>query len=272
MVIVFLLAFLASRPLLADSNCLTDPQTIGAPCYTSASIANSASNMAGSYAPNSFVTIYGTNLSYVTRAIGPGDINAGQLPWALTGTEVTVLVGGISAYMYYVSPGQVNVLVPSLLAPGPVTIELENRSLYGPAVQITLAAAAPALFQSDASTVIATHGNGPVVTADSPAVPGEVVVLYATGLGETAPEAICGFLPEMASPLADLAEFQVLLNGVAVDPQLIQYAGDAPGFAGLFQVNLQLPANCPKNPEIRIGFANNVASNLSPPQRFLPVQ
>ena len=198
------------------------------------------------------------------RAISPRV----ELPWVLTGTGVSVLVGGISAYMYYVSPGQVNVLIPSLLTPGPVTVELDNDGLFGPAVQITLEATAPALFQSDATTVIATHGNGPLVTASSPAAPGEVVVLYATGLGETAPEAICGYLPEMASPLADLRDFQVLLNGTAVDPKLIQYAGVAPGFAGLFQINLELPANCPPNPEIQIGFAGN----FSPLQRTLPVQ
>jgi uncharacterized protein (TIGR03437 family) len=274
MVILFFLTVLAAGPLLAD--CTTDPQTVGVPCYTAASIANSASNQAGCYSPNSFLTIYGTNLSYVTKPIGPGDITAGQLPWVLTGTGVSVLVGGISAYMYYVSPGQVNVLIPSLLTPGPVTVELENDSLYGPAVQITLEAAAPALFQSDATTVIATHGNGPLVTADSPAVPGEIVVLYATGLGETAPAAINGTLPEMAAPLADLADFQVVLNGAAVDPKLIQYAGQTPGFAGLFQINMQLPASTPPNPEIQIGFVNgassNPCSNLSPAQRFLPVQ
>jgi uncharacterized protein (TIGR03437 family) len=268
MVTPFFATVLLLVHLLADSNCLTDPQTTGAPCYTAASIANAAANVSGLYSPNSFLTIYGTNLSYVTKPIGPGDISSGQLPWVLTGTEVSVLVGGISAYIYYVSPDQVNVLIPSLLTPGAVTVELENRSLFGPAIQITLMAAAPALFQSDASTVLATHGNGPLVTAESPAASGEIVVLYATGLGETAPEAVCGWLPEMAAPLADLADFQVLLNGTPVDPHLIQYAGQAPGFAGLFQINLQLPANSPPNPEIRIGFG----SNLSPAQRFLPVQ
>jgi uncharacterized protein (TIGR03437 family) len=270
--ILLILAVLVVGPLLAQSSCPLAGQTVGAPCYTAASIANSASNTAGPYSPNSFLSIYGINLSYVTQPIEAGNINAGQLPWVLAGTEVSVLVGGISAYMYYVSPNQVNVLIPSLLTPGPVTVELENRSLYGPAVEITLAAAAPALFQSDAMTVLATHGNGPLVTADSPASPGEIVVLYATGLGVTAPEAICGFLPEMAAPLADLVDFQVLLNGTAVDPQLIQYAGDAPGFAGLFQINVQLPANCPPNPEIQIGYVNNQGSNLSPAQLLLPVQ
>jgi uncharacterized protein (TIGR03437 family) len=269
MVTSFLLAALV---LLADSSCVTTAPSTGAPCYTAASVANSASNLAGPYAPNSFLTIYGINLSYVTKSIGLGDIKVNELPWVLTGTGVSVVIGGISAYMYYVSPDQVNVLIPSTLTAGLVTVALDNDGFYGPAVQITLDAAAPAMFQSDATTVIATHGNGPLVTAASPASPGEVVVLYASGLGETAPADVCGFLPEIAAPLEDMAEFQVLLNGTAVDQQLIQYAGQTPGFAGLFQINLQLPASSPQNPEIRIGFVNNQGSNLSPAQRFLPVQ
>jgi uncharacterized protein (TIGR03437 family) len=257
---------------LAQSTCPVAGQAMGAPCYTAASIANSASDLAGPYSTNSFLTIYGVNLSYVTKAIGPGDIGGGKLPWALSGTDVSLLIGGISAYIYYVSPNQVNALIPALLTPGPVTVELDNRSLFGPPVEITLSASAPALFQLDAATVIATHGNGPLVTADAPATPGEIVVLYATGLGETAPAAICGWIPELAAPLADRTDFEVLLNGTAVDPQLILYAGQTPGFAALFQVNLQLPANSAPNPEIRIGFVNSQGSNLSPAQRFLPVE
>jgi uncharacterized protein (TIGR03437 family) len=259
----FLLTLALLGTVADDAGCVANQ-----PCYTAASIANSAANVAGYYAPNSFLSIYGVNLSYVTKPIGPSDIGSGQLPWALPGTDVAVLIDGIPGYIYYVSPGQVNVLVPLLLTPGPVTIQVENRSIYGPEVQITLAAAAPALFQSDATTVLATHGNGPVVTEASPASPGEVVVLWATGLGESAPEPLCGTLPASAWPLADLSDFQVELNGAAVDPKLILYAGIAPGFAGLFQINLQLPADAPQNPEIRIGFG----SNLSPAERYLPIQ
>lgn len=259
-----LLALILAGSLVADdTGCVPDQ-----PCYTAASIANSAANVAGYYAANSFLTIYGTNLSYVTGSLGPSDIGAGTLPWAIPGTEVEVLLNNIPAYIYYVSPNQVNLLVPEILIPGPVTVQLKNRALYGPPIQIALSAAAPALFQLDASNVIATHGNGPLVTPDSPAQPGEVVVLYATGLGVTAPEAICGTLPEAAWPLADLSDFQVELNGVPVDRSLIQYAGDTPGYAGLFQINLQLPPDTPPNPEVRIGFG----SNLSPAQRYLPVE
>jgi len=238
------------------------------PCYTAASIANSAANIAGVYSPNSFISIYGTNLANVTKPIGLSDIGSGMLPASLQGTGVGVLIAGISGYIYYVSPNQVNVLIPENLTPGPVTVQLENRGVYGPPVQITLAPTAPALFQLDATNALATHGNGPLVTPQSPAVPGEILVLYATGLGVTSPDTICGTLPQSAWPIADFADFQVQLNGVAVDPKLIQYAGDTPGFAGLFQINLQLPADCPPNPQIQIGFPNG----LSTPGRYLPVQ
>lgn len=260
------LVALALLGLLSDdSGCLP-----AYPCYTAASIANSAANVAGYYAPNSFLSIYGTNLSEVTASIGLADIGSGQLPFALPGTEVGVLIGGIPGYIYYVSPSQVNVLIPppELVGPGPVIVELQSDSKYGPPIEITLTPTAPALFALDAVNAIATHGNGPLVTPDSPAAPGEIVVVYATGLGLTSPALSPGVLPEMAWQLADLIDFRVELNGVAVDPNLIKYAGDTPGYAGLFQINLQLPADCPANPEIRVGFG----TNLSPAQRYLPVQ
>ncbi len=244
------------------------------PCYTAAGIANSAANVAGYYAPNSFLSIYGTNLSYVTGPLGLGDLIGGQLPadGEIQGTEVGVLIGNVPGYVFYVSPNQVNVLIPTYLIPGPVTLQLQNRSVYGPPIQITLEAAAPAIFQLDASNVLATHGNGPVVTPASPAQPGEIVILWATGLGFTVPALAGGEITTGAARLADFTDFEVQLNGVAIDPHLIQYAGVAPGFAGLYQINAQLPADCPSNPEIQIGFGPASNPNLSPAQRFLPVE
>jgi uncharacterized protein (TIGR03437 family) len=263
MAAAFLLAALVVGPLLADSS-----GTAGAPVYTADSIANSAANVAGYYTPNSFLSIYGQNLAYVTRPINSGDIRAGQLPTVLAGTGVRVLVNQIPADMYYVSPGQVNVLIPPLLTAGPATVQLENDGLYGPPIRITMAAAAPVLFQSDATTVIATHGNGPLVTTDAPAQPGEVVVLYATGLGLTSPAAAANEIPQFAARIVDMSVFRVVLNGVDVDPGRIEYAGITPGFAGLYQINLWLPDDAPPNPEIRIGYGDQ----LSPPGRYLPLK
>src|SRR5690348_7781204 len=115
------LAALALGPLLADTS-----GTVGAPYYTADSIANSAANVAAFYTPNSFLSIYGQNLAYVTKPISPDDIRAGQLPTALTGTGVRVLINLIPADMYYVSPNQVNVLIPASLTAGPAVVQLVN--------------------------------------------------------------------------------------------------------------------------------------------------
>jgi len=242
-------------------------QTYPAPSYSAASVANAASNTAGSYAPNTFISIYGSNLAYGTAAIGPGDLSAGMLPTTLGTTSVRVLINGLFADLYYASPAQVNALIPASLTPGPATVQVVVASLAGPPVSVTLGAAAPALFQQDAQTVIATHGNGPLVTAASPAKSGEIVVLYATGLGVTSPALIPNQIATAPALLADLADFQVLLNGTAVDPNSILYAGLTPGFAGLYQINLRLPANTPANPQIQVGYI----SAMSPAERILPV-
>lgn len=238
------------------------------PYYTADSIANSAASVTGLYAPNTFVTIYGQNLAYTTRALSASDVSNGTLPTVLGSTGVRVLINNIPANIYYVSPTQVNLLVPTSLIPGPVILQLVVDSLAGPAIPIMLQSAAPSLFQSDATTILAEHLDYSVITASSPAMPGEVVVLYASGLGPTIPAAIPDQIPEQAATITPISSFTMLINGVAVDPSLIYYAGVTPAFAGLFQINVRLPANTLANPEIRIGYAGI----MSPPGRILPVQ
>jgi uncharacterized protein (TIGR03437 family) len=112
---------------------------------------------------------------------------------------------------------------------------------------------------------VATHLDGSQVTAGSPALAGNWVILWAGGLGTTSPPAIPNQIETGVARVA--SPIQVLLNGVAVDASRIFYAGAAPGFAGLYQINLLLPANAPANPEIRIVTADQI----SPAARFLPL-
>jgi uncharacterized protein (TIGR03437 family) len=238
------------------------------PYYTADSIANSAASVTGLYAPNTFVTIYGQNLAYTTVSLTAADISGGMLPTVLGSTGVRVLLNNIPANIYYVSPTQVNLLIPTSLIPGPVTLQLVVDGLAGPAIPILLESAAPSLFQTDATTVLGVHLDYSLITATSPAQPGEVIVLYASGLGPTNPAAIPDQIPQQAATVTPMSSFSVLVNGVALNPQLILYAGVTPGFAGLFQINVQLPSDAPPNPEIRIGYAGI----MSPPGRFLPVR
>lgn len=223
-----------------------------APVYDAASIVNAADNQSGALAPNTLGTIYGANLAYSTAAITSGNILNGVLPIVLGASETEVFVDHYPADLYYVSPTQINFLVPPDLTPQSAVVQVTIDGLAGPAISVTLARAAPGLFQLDLQNAVATEPDGSVLTPASPAKPGDIVLLYATGLGEVTPPAIYGQLPTAAAPLVAGANLSILLDGVAVDPGAIDYAGVAPGFAGLYQINLTLPASTGSNPEIRL--------------------
>jgi uncharacterized protein (TIGR03437 family) len=263
MVPILILAVLGAGPLLAAN------PVPGAPFYTADSITNSAGAVPGSYAPNTFITITGQNLAFVTRAISTSDIAANSLPTALGGTGVRVLINALPAYLWYVSPTQVFLLIPSFLTPGPATIQLEVNGVAGPEVQIMLNATAPGLFLNpDGMTVIAQHLDYSLIPADAPAHDGELIVLYAGGLGQTSPAVPSGQIPQVAAELKDKSNFRVWLDGVPVDPSRIEYVGVTPTYGGLYQINLLLPPDVPPHPEIRI----STGDTISPGQRYLVLQ
>ena len=224
--------------------------TADAPIYSAASLVNAADNQSGWLAPNTIATLYGKNLAYGTQALSGG---------SPVGGDATVNLNGFVAPLYYLSPTQVNFLIPPNLLPGPTTLQLVVDGLAGPPVAITLGASAPALFQLDQQNIIATRADWSLITPAAPAQPGDVVVLFATGLGQTVPPAGYGELPSVPAPLAMLSGFQVLLDGNPVDPSGIAYAGVAPGFSGLYQINVTLPATTGSNPEIRIAIGPAVS-------------
>jgi len=238
-----------------------------APFYDAASIVNAADNQSGALAPNTIGTIYGTNLSYSTAVLTGNDVAGGVLPTVLGTDETQVFINNIPANLYYVSPTQINFLVPPNLSPGPATVAVFVDGLYGPLISLTLTAAAPGLFQLDATHAVATFPDGSVLTSASPAAPGNIVILWATGLGPVTPAADYSEIPTAAAPLVAGANLSILLNGSPVPAGAILYAGVAPGFAGLYQINLMLPASTPANPEIRL----SLDGQISIPQIYLPV-
>jgi uncharacterized protein (TIGR03437 family) len=194
-------------------------------------------------------------MAFGTAGLTPGDVQGGVLPTVLGDSETEVFFSGYAADLYYVSPGQINFLVPPMMLPGPVKFWLTIAGLRGPVISLKLAPAAPGLFAmvlNGVTYAIATLVDGSLLTPTSPAKPGDIVVLYATGLGATTPPAVYGQLPEFAAPLVEGANMQVLLDGVAVEPGAIGYAGVAPGYAGLYQINLTLPKSTAASPEIRL--------------------
>lgn len=249
------LAAAARLCLAAQTECKPN-----APCYTVETIANLASGEAGALAPNTLARITGSGLSFVERALGPGDAASGELPVQLSGTGVHVLVSGIPAHLFYVGPSQINFLAPSNLRAGDVELQVVRQGVAGPAVRVRLREAAPALFLKDSQFVIASHLDWSLVTAEAPARPNQWLILWATGLGRTDPDAEYGKIPQAAARLARRDDFRVLLDGIPVAQERVNYVGLAPLCAGLYQINVLVPEGVARDPEIRL----QVDDTLSP--------
>jgi uncharacterized protein (TIGR03437 family) len=233
--------------------------------YAADSVVNSASNMPGALAPNTIATVYGTGLSYSTQCGFYPMHTTGMMQTELAGAKV--YVGAMAAPLYYVSPTQISFLVPTELRPGDMDFFTTHDSLAGPHVRITLVDAAPALYPSGPGMIAATHTDGTVITRANPAHAGEMVVLYATGLGRTSPEFQTGTIELTAAEIQLLSQLTVTVAGVALDNRNIQYAGITPGAPGVYQVNLVLPKQLARDPEIRI----SIGAQVSPAGLRLPV-
>ena len=115
-----------------------------------------------------------------------------------------------------------------------------------------LAVSGQTLYASDEGSIVASHLDYSLVSEQSPARPGDWIILWATGLGPVEPPAVYGGIPLHPARLKRMDTFQVLLDDVPAPPNRIGYAGLAPGWGGLYQVNLQLPKETGQNPAIRL--------------------
>jgi uncharacterized protein (TIGR03437 family) len=226
--------------LIYTSSVQLNPAIPVAPSLTGGNIVSAATSAAGPMAPNSWVTVYGSNLSVTTRAWSDGDFLNGGLPFSLDGVSVILTGAPRLAYVGYVSPTQVNFLLPSNLTPGTVQVQVRNPAGISSQMPITVQANAPQLFTADGKYVLAAHLNGSFVGKGGispPAAPGETVILFGTGLGSTNPALIPGQIP--AQPASLTGTQQVTIGGAAAT---VVSAGIVPGSAGLYQLNVQVPA------------------------------
>lgn len=237
-----------------------------APSYTVAGIVNASDYSPGPFAPGSVIAVFGSNLSRSVYALQTSDIQFPYMPTSLNYTQV--IVDNSPVALYYVSPTQINFMVPATDGVGQMTIQIVREGLAGPLITLPVLAAAPALFEWGNNYAIATHGDYSLLTAAAPAQAGEIVVLFATGLGKTAPNPGVAEIPTYAAQLVNLSTLQVTLAGKAVDPLLIKYAGVTPQSAGLYQINLEIPSWSPANPAIQV----TVAGQTSAAGLVLPVQ
>ena len=225
-----------------------------APDYAAAGIVNASDCSGGPFAPNSAVSIFGSGLAWSAQTITLNDIQAGRLPTSLNGVEV--YIAGWPAPLFYVSATQINFLIPINRIASTVTVRVVREGWTGPETPITLLEAAPALFDSSAAPGYAIAQKWPdysLIAPGSPASPGDVVILYATGLGNTQNDpSTPDEIPQYPAKILNFNDLQVFLDGEQVDSANVLWAGFSPGNAGLYQVNMYLPEDTGPDPEIRL--------------------
>lgn len=233
--------------------------TVPNPDYKVEGLVNSADNASGAMAPNTIATLYGTDLAFFTAALGAGDVRGGKIPSELPLSGVRVYVGSTAAGIYYISPTQINFLIPAEIPPRKTTVQVVRQGAAGPEVPITLVAAAPAFYMLDSERVVAQHLDGTVVRTDHPAHRGEIIILYGTGLGQTDPMLRNGEVAKKAQPIALAHDLKILFDGKPIGADDLFYAGTAPAFSGLYQINLRVPKDVGVDPEIRIGVGEQMS-------------
>lgn len=203
-----------------------------------------------SAAPGSWIEIYGTNLSPVTRQWGSADFNGANAPVSLGGVRVSV--GGQAAFVDFISSGQVNALIPSNAPLGSTFITLTNTAGATAQFPITLNAVQPGLLAPPSLMVGGVQYAGALFAdgqtfalpagalagvASRPAKPGDTLVFYGVGFGAVTPAINAGTVVAQANTL--VAPFKISFGSTAAT---VTYQGLAPGFTGLYQFNVVVPA------------------------------
>jgi uncharacterized protein (TIGR03437 family) len=231
----------ANDHIYSTTYTLTPAAAANAPVIDSTQVENAASFVQGVVA-GSWLTIKGTNLSPVTDTWANAIVN-GKLPTLLDG--VSVMVGGLPAYVYYISPGQINVVTGSI-GTGSVTVTVTNPAGTSPGVSATSLAEQPAFFEWPNNQPVATrNADGSYAVAPGTfagattvaAKPGDVLILWGTGFGPTTPAAPVGQqVPASSYPTA--TPLTVMIGATAAT---VYGAALSPGFAALYQVAIQVP-------------------------------
>ena len=208
-------------------------------------LVQNAEGGASTIAPNTWVTLKGSNLAPPgdSRTWQSSDFVNNQMPTQLDGVSVTL--NGENAYVYYISPTQINILTPPDMATG--TVQVEAATYGGPSASFSAQAQAesPSFFIFGSGPyVAATHADGSLIGPDSlysgqttPAQPGETIVIYANGFGPTSTPVVGGLETQSGSlnPLP-----AITIGGI---PATVQFAGLIS--PGLFQFNVVVPASTP---------------------------
>ncbi|MFN7996494.1 MAG: IPT/TIG domain-containing protein [Bryobacteraceae bacterium] len=251
-----------------SNNRVREISGLAAPAGPSISSVVSGASYQPGIVPGSWVAIFGANLSSVTDFWKVVD---GKFPTSVD--DVTVSINGQPAYMEFVSSGQINVLAPEVGA-GPMQVTVTNSQGTSPAFSTTSATDGPAFFLWANQYAVATYQNYSYAVKDGaipglstvPAKPGDILILWGTGFGPTTPAAPTGQEVPSDTSYATSDRVTVTIGGAAAT---VYGAALSPGFAGLYQIAIQVPPSVQNGDQPIVAKVNGVSS---PSTTLLTVQ
>jgi uncharacterized protein (TIGR03437 family) len=225
-------------PYLGINVALQAPTFSGAgPYLNPTGIVNAASSapFTAGISPGELLTIYGTNLADAT-VIAPG------IPFPTTLGNVQVTINGTAAPIYYVASNQISVIVPYELNTSIAQIQVTTDGNPSNIVTEFTSLTSAGVFTVPPGGLgngAVLHQDGALVTKASPAAIGETVSVYLTGLGAVSPTIVDG----AAGPSDTLSKAtNTITADISGSTATVTYAGLAPQLAGLYQVNVTIPA------------------------------
>ena len=246
------------------------------PAVNAGGVVNAASYQ-GTVAPGSYVSLFGSNMVEADLLGNANGDGATSLPFPMVLDAVNVSFdvpsAGISVpgNLIFVGPGQINVQMPWELqgqssAQVKVTVdEMFGYPLFSNVVTVPLAAYAPA-FYVGAGTISAQDAlTGVQILAGNPAHSGEILSLYANGLGPVTNTPASGNAA-LASPLSQTTGAPPVVTIGGQQAQVL-FSGLAPTFPGLYQLNVTVPAGLTGNQNVTVSIGGQTS-----PVVVLPVK
>jgi uncharacterized protein (TIGR03437 family) len=214
-----------------------------------------AANGALPVAPGGLVSIYGRQMSPVSLATS-------QIPLPTALGQSCVAVNGSPVPLLYVSDQQINAQLPNNVI-GNATLTILTPGGTSDSFYFTVSPVAPNIFMSGTAgpmtglAVVVRWNNHELATPTNPIHPNDYVEIYLTGMGATTPVVDAG-LPGPASPLALVTvPPTVTLGGY---PLTVTYAGLAPGWVGVYQIDAFVPHGVPLGIDIPLAISQGSAS------------
>jgi uncharacterized protein (TIGR03437 family) len=193
-----------------------------------------AASFATRISPGAIASIFGSGFGTSTFQADDG------LPWpTTTNSLVSVKVNGVAAPLYYVSPGQINFQVPwATPTTGTVNVAVVVNGGSSNVINVPVATAAPGLFVLPSGQAAVENQDYSINDPSNPAKVGATIFAYLTGSGPVSPAAKDGVPASTTSLVYAQASTSATIGNL---PATISFAGLAPGFVGLVQMNIVVP-------------------------------